>query len=89
MYKRQVLAKPILYLGPPDSHIGKIIEETGAGWQIDHGETGKMIEVIKIASQDPALDSIGEKGRQKILSSLSKQQLCNKFCQAISPDPFE
>ncbi|MCH1510024.1 MAG: glycosyltransferase family 4 protein [Akkermansiaceae bacterium] len=88
-YGSMLLAKPILYLGPPDSHIGKIIEETDAGWQIDHGESAKMIEVIKEASQDPALDSIGEKGRKKILSSLSKQQLCIKFCQAISPDPFE
>ena len=88
-YGSMSLAKPILYLGPSDSHIGQVIEETSAGWQIDHGETAEMIKVIKAASQDPALDSIGEKGRQKILSSLSKQQLCQQFCQAISPDLFE
>jgi len=88
-YGSMSLAKPILYLGPSDSHIGQIIAETGAGWQIDHGDPAKMIEAIQAASQDPDLDSIGRKGRQKIQSSLSKQQLCHQFCQAISPKTFE
>ncbi|MDA7881478.1 glycosyltransferase family 4 protein [Akkermansiaceae bacterium] len=88
-YGSMSLAKPILYLGPSDSHIGKVIEETSAGWQIDQGNTSGMVATIKVASSDPNLPLIGEKGRQKILSSLSKQHLCHQFSQAISPDQFE
>ena len=88
-YGSMSLAKPILYLGPSESHIGEIIEETGCGWQIDHGNSSELIEVIKAASSNPALTAIGEKGRQKIESSLSKKILCQQFSQAISPDTFE
>ena len=88
-YGSMSLAKPILYLGPSDSHIGKVIEETSAGWQIDHGNTSEMVATIKVASSDPNLPLIGKKGRQKVLSSLSKQHLCHQFSQALSPDLFE
>lgn len=88
-YGSMSLAKPILYLGPPDSHIGKVIRETGAGWQIDHDNPSELVEVIKAASSDQNLTTIGEKGRQKINSSLSKEILCQQFSQAISPDTFE
>lgn len=78
------LAKPLIYLGPKCSHIGKIIDETQNGWQIDHQETETLISKIKIAATTPDLDAIGQRGHQKILSDLSRRNLCSRFCKIIS-----
>ncbi len=85
-YGAMSLAKPVLYLGPKGSHIGEVIEEAKMGWQIDHGETELLVQTIRDAAAmaTPELQAIGDQGRAKILSSLSREHLCGEFCEVIS-----
>lgn len=83
-YNSLLLAKPILYLGPRESHIGQIIAETGAGWQIEHGDNAKLVDTIREISKSNDLERIGQLGRTKALSDLSRDALCRRFCRLLS-----
>ena len=83
-YSSLSLAKPLLYLGPKKSHIGMIIDESNAGWRIDHGDLHSLVSTIQEAVNNPDLQEIGDCGREKILSELSREILCSRFCRIIS-----
>lgn len=85
-YGAMSLAKPILYLGPENSHIGELLEEVEMGWQVNHGDPEMMIETIKSISALPKeeLLAYGQRGKAKIEAALSRQQLCETFCEIIS-----
>lgn len=85
-YGAMSLAKPVLYLGPEGSHIGEVIDEAHMGWQIDHGKTDLLVKTIREAVDMPSdeLQKIGDRGKAKIHSSLSREHLCGKFCEIIS-----
>ena len=84
-YGAMALAKPILYIGPQQSHVGEIIQSVGCGWRVDHGDVAGMVAQLRalVAMPSAELDAIGAKGKAVIESSLGEQILRRQFAHLI------
>jgi colanic acid biosynthesis glycosyl transferase WcaI len=47
-YTALAMGKPLLYLGPKESAIGQWINSNLIGWQVEHGDVDRLIEIIEI-----------------------------------------
>lgn len=85
VYGSMAVSRPILLLGPSPSHIADIIDRFQIGWQVEHGDVDGAVATIErlIATDTKELRTMGERARQAILSSLSKDVLCGRFCDVI------
>lgn len=84
-YGAMALAKPILYLGPEESHVGEILRSAGCGWRVDHGDVAGLVDRLRALAAMPAaeLEVIGARGRAVIGSSLGERILLPEFCELI------
>jgi colanic acid biosynthesis glycosyl transferase WcaI len=84
-YGAMALAKPILYIGPQQSHVGEIIQSAGCGWRVDHGDVAGMVGQLRACAAMPTaeLDAIGANGKTVIESSLGEQILRPQFANLI------
>jgi colanic acid biosynthesis glycosyl transferase WcaI len=85
IYGAMTVARPILLLGPRESHAGELLDQFQMGWQIDHGDVEaaqRTLEDIAAASE-PELAEMGDRGREGIQQQLSMKQLCGKFCDVV------
>ena len=46
IYGAMAVGRPIVYLGPKESHIGDILAEQDIGWQVDHGDVAGLKAAI-------------------------------------------
>jgi len=85
IYGAMSVARPILYFGPPSSHIADLLQAHDIGWQVPHGDiTGaiKAIDTIRTASRE-SLEKKGRAAQQVIRQSLDQTRLRNQFCDEI------
>jgi colanic acid biosynthesis glycosyl transferase WcaI len=85
IYGAMAIGRPILYLGPPRSHVGDLLAQHPIGWSIAHGEVERAVEVIETARAMPRSDlaRMGAVERTVLAESLSQQVLCTRFCDAL------
>jgi hypothetical protein len=84
-YGALAASRPILLVGPQESHIGNLIDDYGVGWAIDRDEVGKLVDLVEgIATGDAGdIQSMGRKGQEAIRASLSPEVLRGRFCDVI------
>ncbi|MEM1098503.1 MAG: glycosyltransferase family 4 protein [Planctomycetota bacterium] len=78
--------RPVLALGPENSHIGDIVTEHDAGWRLDHGdadEAERLLRELADTDQD-AFDRKGRNAEAAMLASFSKAKLCGDFCDVVA-----
>ncbi len=82
------VARPILLLGPMESHVGELLKQHAIGWQVDHDDIAGAEESIRrMASASPdELADKGRLGRKIIQQQLSMKSLCNQFCDVVEWD---
>lgn len=85
IYGAMTVGKPVLYIGPRESHLGKLISEGRFGWVIEHGESDKLEGLIAEIIETPReeLDAMGARGRAIIKESYSADVLAEKFCDIV------
>ncbi len=85
VYGAMAVARPILLIGPTQSHVGDILEQHDIGWQVHHGDVEGAVRVLReIADAPPA--SLWEKGRraQEVISAMGgKAQACARVCDVL------
>lgn len=86
-YSIMAAAKPILFLGPRDSEVYKLVHENGIGWAFSWDDIPKMVNFINsLSSKD--IDScykIGLKSRIVAETCYSKELQMKKFSEALCP----
>lgn len=84
-YGAMALGKPILCLGPEQSHVGEVVRDTGCGWRVDHGDVAGMVAVLRAAADMPAaeLDAVGAKGLAAVKSTLGEEMLREQFASLL------
>jgi glycosyltransferase involved in cell wall biosynthesis len=85
VYGAMAVARPILYLGPEESHIADLLRRESIGWALRHGDvegTARFCRQLLIMP-DEELVSRGLRARALIESELSKSILCGRFCDLI------
>jgi hypothetical protein len=82
LYGAMAVARPILFIGPQNSHVAEIVRENGIGWHVRHGEAERLEALLRtIVAMSPAeLASMGVRARQATASGLSKAALCGRLC---------
>jgi hypothetical protein len=84
VYGALAAGRPILYLGPSESHVGEITSR-GAGWRIQHGDTaGAVATLLEIAARPSAeLIGIGERNRLMVETDFNAERLRAEFCAFV------
>jgi colanic acid biosynthesis glycosyl transferase WcaI len=85
VYGAMARARPILYLGPPASHVTEMMDEADFGWQVRHGDVAGAREVIRsiLGADESTLQEIGTRGQALIEEKRTRRQSCGRVCDAI------
>ncbi len=85
VYGAMAVARPILLLGPEPCHVSDIINEQEIGWHIQHGDVDGAMATIETIIRTPAsqLEAMGRRARDIVTRQLSKDVLCNRFCDIL------
>ncbi len=85
VYGALAVARPVLLLGPEQSHVGELVREHDIGWRVSHGDVDGAEQVLRrIAGASPAeLAAKGAHAKALVSSRLSKAELCGRFCDVI------
>ncbi|MEM1446710.1 MAG: glycosyltransferase family 4 protein [Planctomycetota bacterium] len=77
--------RPVLALGPENSHIGDIVSEHDAGWRLDHGDVDGAERLLRelADTDDETFANKGQQAEAAMLASFSKAKLCGDFCDVI------
>jgi glycosyltransferase involved in cell wall biosynthesis len=84
VYGALAAARPVLYLGPADSHVGEIIS-AGVGGRVAHGDTrGAAVLLRELAVRSPAeMAEIGSANRRLTEERFEAGRLRAEFCSFI------
>lgn len=85
VYGAMAVGRPVLLLGPVDSHVGDLIVQEGAGWHVDHGNVEGVVTLLRELAGGAAstLRDTGRRGKAIIRQRLSKQYLCGEFADLL------
>jgi colanic acid biosynthesis glycosyl transferase WcaI len=85
VYAALAVARPVLLVGPEESHVGEILREEDVGWRVSQGDVAAAERILRaLAHTSPAaLAAKGERGRSLLASRFSKAALCARFCDAV------
>jgi hypothetical protein len=85
VYGALAVARPVLLLGPEESHVGELIREQGIGWRVSHGDVDGAERMLRLIARTPAaeLAAMGARARALVAGRLSKAELCGRFCDVV------
>jgi colanic acid biosynthesis glycosyl transferase WcaI len=85
VYGAMARGRPILYLGPPASHVTEMMAEADFGWQVRHGDVAGAVAVIRaiLEAEPAALKRLGAHGQALIEDNRTRRISCGRVCDAI------
>jgi len=85
IYGAMSVGRPILAFGPVPSHISDLIDKYQIGWRLRHGDVDAARQQLgKVAAMERAeLQALGAAGRAAVRTELSKNALCDAFCDVV------
>jgi hypothetical protein len=85
VYGAMARARPILYLGPPESYLTEMMDEADFGWQLRHGDVAGAVGVIReiLEADSTSLERLGARGRALIEGKRTRRISCGRVCDAI------
>jgi len=85
VYGAMAVARPILLLGPEESHVGDLLAGEPIGWVLGHGDVDGAVRLLTSILELPAeeLALRGRRARAMIDAGLSKTLLCGRFCDVL------
>jgi hypothetical protein len=88
VYGAMAVARPIVLIGPSESHVGDLLAREEIGWQVRHGDVDGLVDLLRSLADRarPALEETGARARRVLHRGLSKDQLCNRFCDILERD---
>jgi len=85
IYGAMSVARPILLVAPDPCHVSDLVEPSGIGWHIQHGDLDTAVETIRrIRNTDrETLATMGQKARHIIKQRFSKTSLLGQFSDVV------
>jgi glycosyltransferase involved in cell wall biosynthesis len=78
-------ARPVLYIGPKDSTVHRVIEAFGCGWQIDCGDSKRLVELLRTLHQNrPVIEEKGRCARRAFLEQCDLKQGVGRIADAVT-----
>jgi colanic acid biosynthesis glycosyl transferase WcaI len=85
VYGAMAVARPVLLVGPEESHVGDLLARERIGWRVGHGDVEGLVTLLRqLVDRDPQeLAGMGERARRTLHQGLSKQELCGRLCRIL------
>src|SRR6266699_170118 len=85
VYGAMAVARPILLVGPSESHVGDLMRREPIGWMLRQGDVDGAVHLLKsiLALPPEELVARGNRARMLIDTGLSKSVLCSRFCDIV------
>jgi glycosyltransferase involved in cell wall biosynthesis len=85
VYGAMAVARPILLLGPEESHLGDLLGHESIGWAIPHGDVDGVVRLLTTILELPTEERVtrGRQARAMIDAQLSKAMLCGRLCDVL------
>lgn len=85
VYGAMAAARPVLYLGPRQSHIGEMVARFDMGWQVEHGDVARAVAALREIADAPEteLSARGQRARAALTAELSQSRLLAAFCDVL------
>jgi glycosyltransferase involved in cell wall biosynthesis len=85
VYGAMGIARPILFLGPPDSHVSEMMAQADFGWQVRHGDVAGAVAALReiLAFDAEWLERKGARARALIQRNRTRRISCGRVCDAI------
>ena len=85
VYGALAVGRPILLLGPEQSHVGEMIRDHDIGWRIAHGDVDGAEAVLRRIADTPVaeLAAKGARARALVSTLLGKDEQCGRFCDVV------
>jgi glycosyltransferase involved in cell wall biosynthesis len=85
VYGAMASSRPILSLGPPESHVADLVAQSECGWHIAHGDVEGAVRAIEqiLSADAEEMLAKGSRGRQLIIENRSKARYCGRVCDVI------
>lgn len=87
IYDALSAARPILFIGPRQSHVGKLLADHPIGWHISHGDTAALRSVLERIAATPRseLDEMGRRAGEVARTLFSAEVLRDRLCRLVAP----
>jgi colanic acid biosynthesis glycosyl transferase WcaI len=83
-YGLMAAGRPVLYIGPRDATPARIISRYGCGWQLDPGDIGGVVGLLKSLAAEPALAAeAGRRGRQAFSEHYDRPTGVGRICSIL------
>jgi glycosyltransferase involved in cell wall biosynthesis len=85
VYGALAVGRPILLIGPRESHVGELLDRHDVGWQVAHGDVDGAERILREIARLPQerLDTMGLRARALVAGGFGKAQLCGRFCDVL------
>ena len=89
VYGAMGIARPILFLGPAESHVSEMMSQADFGWQVRHGDVAGAVAALReiLALDSQALEQRGARARDLIQRNRTRRISCGRVCDAIEGRP--
>lgn len=77
--------RPVLFVGPAESHVGEILTGSEAGWQVEQEDVEGLVGTIRAIAALPEAELArrGRAGAEAIAGRYSKEHLCGAFVDRL------
>jgi colanic acid biosynthesis glycosyl transferase WcaI len=85
VYGAMAVARPILLIGPEQSHVGDLLAREEIGWRVAHGDVDGLIRLLSSLADEQRgrLVEMGARARSVLQRGLSKDELCGRLCDIL------
>lgn len=85
VYGAMATARPVLFLGPEESHVSDMMREADFGWHVRHGDVEAAVAAIQdiLDSGADRLRVKGERAQALITRSRTRRVSCERMCEEI------
>jgi colanic acid biosynthesis glycosyl transferase WcaI len=85
VYGAMAVERPILLVGPEQSHVADILARERIGWRVAHGDVDGLVGLLRSLAEKDAgqLAEMGRRARMVLHRGLSKDQLCGRLCDIL------
>lgn len=85
VYGAMAVARPVLLLGPEESHVGDLLKRTCFGWVLRQGDVAAAVRLLQdlLALPTAELEARGRRGRALVDAEFSKAMLCGRLCDLL------
>jgi glycosyltransferase involved in cell wall biosynthesis len=89
IYSAMAVGRPILALGPRNSHIANLVLDHQIGWHVEHAAISRAVATLRqIANADASeLSRLGARAHAVICEQFERSSLIDRFCSVVASRP--